>query len=291
MARRAGDPLLISAAYDAVTAGLMTRGDIPGAAATAAERVSLLPALGRDPRAAFELKDALHTAIFTGVAAGQIARSLDHAERHYSLPFLREERYLGSEDLIAPAALAGQWDRVLALARQWRRGWEHAGRPVAVGRSMTPAAVAMVHGLRGDDVARAGWLAILAAVRGVAEHDAVRGSGGGEVFEAIVLLDRGEADAALDLLTAPRQAPSRGGRGCGTSGWRRCGPKPRCWRAPRTRPAVSPGRRPRPTATRSRSLSPGGPGRCCAATPTACSVPPPPSARPATPTSRPAPSP
>ncbi|HMI25148.1 MAG TPA: hypothetical protein VK594_11740, partial [Streptosporangiaceae bacterium] len=201
LARQAGDPLLISAAYDAVTAGLMTEGDIYGAAATAAERVSMLPPLGRDPRMAFELKDALHTAIFTGVAAGQVARSLDHAERHYGLPFLREERDLGSEDLIAPAALAGQGDRVLALGHQWRRGWEHAGRPVAVGRSLAPAAIAMVHGLRGDDNARAGWLAILAAVRGVAEDDAVRGSGCGEVFEAIVLLDRGEAHAALDLLT------------------------------------------------------------------------------------------
>ena len=202
LARQAGDPLLISAAYDAVTAGLMTEGDIHGAAATAAERVSMLPPLGRDPRVAFELKDALHTAIFTGVAAGQVARSLDHAERHYGLPFLREERYLGSEDLIAPAALAGQGDRALALGHQWRRGWEHAGRPVAVGRSMAPAAIAMVYGLRGDDAARAGWLAILAAVRGVAEDEAVRGSGCGEVFEAIVLLDRGEAHAALDLLTA-----------------------------------------------------------------------------------------
>ena len=140
------------------------------------------------------------TAIFTGVAAGQVARSLDHAERHYGLPFLREERYLGSEDLIAPAALAGQGDRALALGHQWRRGWEHAGRPVAVGRSMAPAAIAMVYGLRGDDAARAGWLAILAAVRGVAEDEAVRGSGCGEVFEAIVLLDRGEAHVALDLL-------------------------------------------------------------------------------------------
>ncbi len=200
LARQAGDPLLISAAYDAVTAGLMTEGDIHGAAATAAERVSMLPPLGRDPRVAFELKDALHTAIFTGVAAGQVARSLDHAERHYGLPFLREERYLGSEDLIAPAALAGQGDRALALGHQWRRGWEHAGRPVAVGRSMAPAAIAMVYGLRGDDAARAGWLAILAAVRGVAEDEAVRGSGCGEVFEAIVLLDRGEAHVALDLL-------------------------------------------------------------------------------------------
>jgi predicted ATPase/DNA-binding CsgD family transcriptional regulator len=201
LARQADDPLLISAAYDAVTASLMTEGDIPGAADTAAERVSTLPLLGRDPRVAFELKDALHTAIFTGVAAGQIARSLDHAEQHYGLPFLREERDLGGEDLIAPAALAGQWDRALTLSQQWRRGWEHAGRPVAAGRGMAPAAAAMLHGLRGDDTARTGWLAILAAVRGVAEQNAVYRSGYGEVFEAIVLLDRGEPRAALDLLT------------------------------------------------------------------------------------------
>jgi hypothetical protein len=214
LARQAGDPLLISAAYDAVTAGLMTEGDIHGAAATAAERVSMLPPLGRDPRVAFELKDALHTAIFTGVAAGQVARSLDHAERHYGLPFLREERDLGCEDLIAPAALAGQWDRALTLGHQWRGGWVRAGRPVAVGRSLAPAAVAMVYGLRGDDAARAGWLGILAAVRGVAEDDAVRGSGCGEVFEAIVLLDRGEAHAALDLLTT-----STGGASWRTTLW------------------------------------------------------------------------
>jgi hypothetical protein len=107
LARQAADPLLISAADDAVTAGLMAEGDIPGAAGVAAGRVSLLPRLGRDPRTALELKDALHTAIFTGVAAGQIVRSLDHAEQHYRLPFLREERHLGGEELIAPAALAG----------------------------------------------------------------------------------------------------------------------------------------------------------------------------------------
>jgi len=214
LARQAGDPLLISAAYDAMTAGLMTEGDIHGAAATAAERVGALPPLGRDPRVAFELKDALHTAIFTGVAAGQITGGLDYAEQHYGLPFLREERYLGGEDLIAPAALAGQGDRALALGHQWRQGWEQAGRPVAVGRSLTPAAVAMVHGLRGDDAARAGWLGILAAVRGVAEPDAVRGSGCGEVFEAIVLLDRGEARAALDLLTT-----STGGASWRTTLW------------------------------------------------------------------------
>jgi hypothetical protein len=109
---------------------------------TAAERIGTLQALDRDPQVAFELKDALHTAIFTGVATGQIAGSLEYAERHYTLPFLHEERHLGAEEVIAPAALAGQWDRVLALGEEWLGGWERAGRPVATGRSLAPAAVA-----------------------------------------------------------------------------------------------------------------------------------------------------
>jgi hypothetical protein len=107
LARQSGDPLLISAALDAATAGLMAQGDISAAAGIAAERISTLPPLARDPRAALELKDALHTAIFTGIAAGHITRSLDLAERHFTLPFLREERDLGGEDLLAPAVGGG----------------------------------------------------------------------------------------------------------------------------------------------------------------------------------------
>src|SRR5581483_1157631 len=80
------------------------------------------------------------------------------------------------------------------------RGWERAGRPVAPGRSLAPAALALAHGLRGDDESRAAWLGVLAAIRGVAEEDAVAGSGCGEVFEAIVLLHRGQPREAARLL-------------------------------------------------------------------------------------------
>ena len=208
LARQSGDPLLISAALDAATARLMAQGDISAAADIADERISTLPSLARDPRAALELKDALHTAIFTGAAAGHLRRSLDLAERHYGLPFLREERDLGGEDLLAPAALAGQWERVIALGEQWRRGWERAGRPAAPGRSLTPAAAALVHGLRGNDPARTVWLAILAAIRGVGEEQAVPGSGCGEVFEAIVFLHRGQPQEAMRLLAGAGESRS-----------------------------------------------------------------------------------
>jgi hypothetical protein len=185
-----------------VTLAQVMRGDIVRAAETATERIDPLTPMARDPRAAFERQDALHTAIFVGVAAGQTARCLRQAEQHHDLEFLREERDVGGAGLLAPAALAGHWDRVLALGEQFRRGWEQAGQPVAPGRALTPAAVAMVHGLRGDHSGHAQWLAILAAIRGVDREQAQHGCGYGEAFGAIVLLHRGRPDAAVDLLSA-----------------------------------------------------------------------------------------
>lgn len=164
LAWQAGDPLLVSAALDTTMVLHVTHGDITQAADIAAERIGALTPLARDPRAAFELKDALHTAAFTELAAGQIPRSLQHAEQEHRLPFVREEPDLGCEDLLAPAAMAGQWDRVDVLAGQFRRGWEQAGRPAAPGRGMAPATVALICGLRGEADQRAWWLEALAAI-------------------------------------------------------------------------------------------------------------------------------
>jgi hypothetical protein len=57
----------------------------------------------------------------------------------------------------------------------------------------------MVHGLAGDDKRRAEWLDIVDAL-GVS---AVRLSGYGATFDAVVLLHRGRASEAVDRLAAP----------------------------------------------------------------------------------------
>ena len=201
-ARQLADPLLVSAALDVTAILRVTEGDIAQVADLATERIAALRPLARDPRAAFELKDALRTAASAELAAGQIRRSLHHAEQGYRLPFVREEPDLCCEDLLAPAALAGQWNRVGALAGQFRRGWERTGRPAIPGRGMAPAVVALVCGLRGEEEARAWWLAALAVMRGVEAGRAAHGSGYGELFEATVLLHHGQPRAALDMLNA-----------------------------------------------------------------------------------------
>jgi hypothetical protein len=71
---------------------------------------------------------------------------------------------------------------------------------------MPSSAIAMVHGLRGDDTARDQWLTILAGIRGVQPHIAGAGTGYGELFDAIVALHRGQPDQALRLLRPEPEA-------------------------------------------------------------------------------------
>src|SRR5262249_4533694 len=117
------------------------------------------------------------------------------------LPYHREEAHLATSRLIVVTALTGDWDETLALSEQFREGWEQAGRPRAGNLTRGPCAVAAVHGLRGDDEARAAWLDVVAALANPTL--ALSGMGYSEFFEALVLLHRGEAEAAAERLRTP----------------------------------------------------------------------------------------
>lgn len=204
LARQVDDPLLESAALDALVLHQISRGDIVTAATTAGRRVDLLSPLVSEPEAAIEMRDALHGAVYVNIAAGDLDSAHRFADDNARLPFLGEEPHLADEELLAPDALAGRWDRVLSTSEQFREGWEHSGRLAAPGRGLGPAAVAMVHGLRGDHQERERWLTLLAAIRGVEPEQATLGSGYGEVFDAIVLLHHGHHSQAYVLLKTSR---------------------------------------------------------------------------------------
>jgi predicted ATPase/DNA-binding CsgD family transcriptional regulator len=198
--RAVADPLLESAAMDALTAALLFEDDVVGAHEVAQERLARLAGWRDDPAVGLELKDALHTGVFCALGAGHLAVARELAERQQALPFLRERRDLADDELVAPVALAGDWDLAIELGARYLQDWTASGRPVAPGRGLAPAAVALAHGLRGDSAARDRWLGLLADVRGVPHADAGRRSGYGELFEALVLLDQGRPEAALRAL-------------------------------------------------------------------------------------------
>lgn len=207
-ARRGGDPLVESASLD-LQAGLLVAHDINAAAANASRRVELLTPLPLTPSIAFELKDALHMAVLRSVAAGDLDGARGAAETQLRLPFLRETRDLAAEDLLLPAALAGDWPTVDTVGRQFLDAWRRSARPIGPGRAIGPSAVVMAYSLRGDENARREWQDVVATLRGIDEPAAaMRGNGYGEVLEAVVQLHQGHTDEALALLSVDAAQPN-----------------------------------------------------------------------------------
>jgi predicted ATPase/DNA-binding CsgD family transcriptional regulator len=200
LARQLEDPLLETAARDAWTMHDLNRGGMREAAAHSRRRVELLTDVELTPAAAMELKDALHVAVFTALGVGDLGAARGAADQQRSLPFLREDGSVDDEEVLAPAALSGDWQTVVRRGEKYRNEWERAGRRCAPGRALSPSATLMVHRIREDAEATAVWLDVVSAVRGVPAASAMRGTVYGEVFEGIALLHRGAAAAALEEL-------------------------------------------------------------------------------------------
>ena len=172
-------------------------------------RLGLFDSVTTGPSLAFELRDAFHTATFIATAAGHLEEAIELAERFARLPFLRDEPDLALEEGIVPNALAGNWNDTIKAGHAFLAGWEQAGRPVAPGRGIAPAALAMVHGLRSDTDQRSAWLETLRQIRGSNLTD--QATGYGEVFDAIVELHHHRNEVATLRLAGDRPVSLMGG--------------------------------------------------------------------------------
>ena len=200
LAHDVDDPLIESAALDQLTALQLARGDVRDAAASTLRRTELLAPIEVTATSAFEFFDAYVMAADCAVATGDLPAARVLAERLRDLPFYREEGHLANARLLVVMLLAGDWDDAVSLAGWYREGWERAGRPRAGNLTRGAYAAATVHGLRGEDGARAGWLRVVDALvspgRSLAELHF------GEFFDALLLLHQGLPDQATDLLDA-----------------------------------------------------------------------------------------
>ena len=152
-----------------------------------------------------ELKDALHVAAFTALGAGDLAGARVMAERQRELAFLHEQRDLADEELFGARVVGRRLGGGVRGGQRFLEDWTEAGSATAPGRGLAPAAVALAHGLLGRRTDRAAWLGVLARIRGVPVAAASRGSGYGELFDALVLLEQNRPQPALELLTAPQE--------------------------------------------------------------------------------------
>jgi hypothetical protein len=201
LARQTGDELAESAALDALTSTQLARGELRAALASALRRVAILDPLPVTATSGLEVFDSLYMAAECATAVGDLPAARILAERIRHLPFHREEGHLATARLIVVTALAGDWDETLGLAGQFWEGWERAGRPRAGNLTRAAYAAATVHGLRGDDDARAAWLDVADALATPGQPmSAIHFN---EFFDALLLLHRGQAEAALGLLETP----------------------------------------------------------------------------------------
>ena len=201
LARRMGDRYDESAALDELSAVHLARGDVPAAVATVRARVELLETVPLGPANGMEFSDCYAMASEISLTAGDFVAARAYADRLASLPFVTELDHIATARRIKVDAMAGDLDAVLAAAERFRRGWEQAGRPVASNLAGASLAVAMVHGLRGDEERRAEWRDRTVAIGMTAERIDDPLSGYAPTFDAIVQLHVGDVDAAVTRLS------------------------------------------------------------------------------------------
>jgi hypothetical protein len=205
LARRVGDPLAECAALDALTGAQHRAGDTFGAAASARRRVDLVRDVPVTPASAAETIDVLVMASETSIGVGDLIAARQWGRQLRDLPLLAEVGHFATSRLLMAEALAGRGAEVIQDSRRFLDGWTRAGRPHAPSFGPAAAAVAMIHGLRGDDAAQSGWLAIIDDL-GV---PAQRRSGYSPTFDAVTLLHRGQAALALERLSPQDGALSK----------------------------------------------------------------------------------
>src|SRR5262245_53469801 len=207
LAERAGDAIVHSSALDWLTAANLVGDDIAGAVRTVRRRLQLLGTLRVSPISAYEFGDGYLMGSEVDLAAGDHAGAAAHAEALARLPFYRGEDHLATSRRLLVDALVGKFDDVGRTGERFRIGWERAGRPVARLLARSAYAVAMVHGMLGDDDRRADWVRLSIDLGADPEELAGSALGWPPVFDSLLALHRNDPAAAVGRLAADIDAP------------------------------------------------------------------------------------
>jgi len=207
LAKDAGDPLIESVALDGLCAHHMAYADLDGALAALRRREGVLRAVSLDASTAFQFNDFLLMASELHLAAGDLPTAARYADTLAALACYREQDHLATSRRIKVDALAGDLDGAAERGESFLAGWERAGRPLARTLNVTAYAVAMVHGLLGDEDRRRQWSEITVELMDDPARLSGCATGWAPTFDALVALDRDRPDLALQRLSADIDDP------------------------------------------------------------------------------------
>ncbi|TWD73012.1 putative ATPase [Kribbella amoyensis] len=199
LTRRRGDPLEESVALDVLTGALSWAGETFAAAETTQRRVVVLSSVPATPSASHELVEALAEAAEGSIGTGDLVAACRWAKQLADHPLLAEVGHRATSWLLVADALAGSFDEVLSSSVRFLDTWR---TDVPIG-SLGPAvaAVAMVHGLRGDQDARAEWQKVLDQLGTLPEVT----YGYGAVFDTMLLLHNDQVSEAMERISPEPQ--------------------------------------------------------------------------------------
>jgi predicted ATPase/DNA-binding CsgD family transcriptional regulator len=198
LARQAQAPTLEDAALDLLTALHLRFNDLPAAVDVVRRRDELIESLPMSPRNGFAHSDHCLYGSEVLLAAGDLCGAAEYADRGARLPFNRDYGFLGVARQLKVNAIAGHFDDVLRDASRFRTSWERDGRPVVPNVAQCASAVAMVHGILGDDAGRAEWAQITDDLLG--GQASPSRFAWQSTFDAIVELHVGNIASALNVL-------------------------------------------------------------------------------------------
>jgi len=212
LARDAGDVVMESRALDQVVAMLIGFDDLGEATRVVDRRADLLASVRLDATTGFELTDCYLMASETHLATGDLTAAGTYADALARLSIYRDQDHLAVSRRLKVEALAGRFEAVVRDGERFRRAWERAGRPIVGGLAGSAYAIAMVHGILGDDDRRTEWLSITVDLGIEPDRLASCLTGWAPTFDALLALDRGDPAAAVERLSADLDDPVVWGR-------------------------------------------------------------------------------
>ncbi|MFL5871590.1 MAG: ATP-binding protein [Solirubrobacterales bacterium] len=194
LARQSGDVLLLSSALDAASSTSWVEGRYGEAASLNRERIDLLATQPRTRLVQVERGDAINMLSKALLRSGRVRDALSWDERN-ARETLATAPHIAAARMIEPMYLLGEWDRAIEGGVAMRESWYAEGRPPFAPFAPDFAAVAAIHGLRGDDAAHRDWYTLASEVAGPSYQGP-----GVRMLGAEVALHLGDLDRAVELI-------------------------------------------------------------------------------------------
>ena len=202
LAREAGTPLVEGVALDRLCTLHMARHELARAIDETLRRDTVMNRMPLDASTAYHFNDYLLMASEMHLAAGQLHSAAEYADRLGELACYRDYPHPALARRIKVDALAGDFEAAVARGDRFLAAWERAGCPISGTLNVTAYAMAMVHGLLGDETNRARWIDVTLALTFDRQHLATCASGWAPTLDALVALEHDQPQGAFERLSA-----------------------------------------------------------------------------------------